>query len=214
MRVRGAPEARGFSCTWFRRTVGGLLALLALAMASPIPDTARAEPAAPAPLRRLAAVPSTEKPTFTLPDLAGRPLKLEEQRGRVVLVHFFATWCEPCREELSSLARLVQGPRGTRIAVVAVNVAEVPVRVRRFFDGTPVSFPVVLDADRTVTRAWGVGILPTTFVLDHALQPRLFVEGDLDWPRPDILAALDSVSAVQPTEISTPTPGTSTGRSQ
>jgi|KBSSwiStaDraftv2_1062776.scaffolds.fasta_scaffold11028_7 thiol-disulfide isomerase/thioredoxin len=183
-------------------------------MASPLARTARGEPAATAPSRRLAAVPSTEKPTFTLPNLAGTPLKLEAQHGRVVLVHFFATWCAPCREELSSLARLVQGPRGKRIAVVAVNVAEVPVRVRCFFDGTPVSFPVVLDADRTVTRAWGVGILPTTFVLDPALQPRLFVEGDLDWSRPDILAALDSVSGVQPTEISTPTPGTSTGRSQ
>jgi thiol-disulfide isomerase/thioredoxin len=194
--------------------VGGLLALLALALTLPLHSAACAEPAAAAALRPLAAVPSTEKPTFTLPDLAGTPLKLEERRGHAVLVHFFATWCEPCREELSSLARLVQGPRGKRIAVVAVNVAEVPARVRRFFDGAPVSFPVVLDADRAVTRAWGVGILPTTFVLDPVLQATLFVEGDLDWSRPDILAALDSVSAVQPTEISTPTPGTSTGRSQ
>src|SRR5262245_6266625 len=177
----GAPEARGFSCTWFRRTAAGPLALLALVLASPLHSTARAEPTATAPLRRFAAVPSTEKLTFTLPDLAGAPFRLEEQRGHVVLVHFFATWCEPCREELSSLSRLVQEPRGKSIAVVAVNVAEVPVRVRRFFDGTPVGFPVVLDADRAVTRAWAVGILPTTFVLDPALQPRLFVEGDLDW---------------------------------
>jgi peroxiredoxin len=157
----------------------------------------------------LAAVPGIEKPPFTLPDLAGTPLKLEEQRGRVVLVHFFATWCEPCREELSSLARLVQGPRGRSIAVVAVNVAEVPVRVRRFFDGAPVSFPVVLDADRTVTRAWGVSLLPATFVLDPALQPRLFIEGHLDWSRLDILSALDAVGASE-----TPTPNTSIGRSQ
>jgi thiol-disulfide isomerase/thioredoxin len=209
MRARGAPEARGFSCTWFRRTAVGPLALLALALGSPLPSAARAEPAATAPSHRLAAVPSTERPTFTLPDLAGAPLKLEEQRGRVVLVHFFATWCEPCREELSSLWRLVQDPRGRRIAVVAVNVAEVPVRVRRFFDGAPVGFPVVLDADRAVTRAWGVGILPTTFVLDPALQPRLVVEGDLDWSRLDVLSALDAVGS---TEI--PTPNASIGRSQ
>jgi thiol-disulfide isomerase/thioredoxin len=210
MRARGAPEARGFSfsCTWFRRKVSGLLALLALATASPIPDTARAEPVA-APLRRLAAVPGPDKPRFTLPDLAGTPLKLEEQRGRVVLLHFFATWCEPCREELSSLSHLQQGPLGKRVIVLAVNVAEVPVRVLRFLDAAPVNFPVVLDTDRTVTRAWSVGVLPTTFVLDPDLRPKLFVEGDLDWSRPDVLAELDSVSAVQPTEISTPTPGSS-----
>jgi peroxiredoxin len=125
--------------------------------------------------------------------MAGMPLTLHEQRGRVVLVHFFATWCEPCREEMASLSRLVHGPHGKRIAVVAVSVAEVPVRVRRFLDTAPVSFPVVLDADRAVARAWGVDILPTTFVLDPALRPKLLVEGDLDWSRPDVLAVLMAI---------------------
>jgi peroxiredoxin len=147
------------------------------------------------PLRQLTAAPSIAKPTFTLPDLAGSPLKLEEQRGRVVLMHFFATWCEPCREELASLSRLLQGPLGKRVTVVAVDVAEVPARVRRFLDAAPVSFPVVLDADRAVTQAWDVGVLPTTFVLDPTLKPTLFVEGDLDWSHPEIATALDAVGA-------------------
>jgi hypothetical protein len=106
----------------------------------------------------------------------------------------------------------MQGPLGPRVAVVAVNVAEVPVRVRRFLDAAPVAFPVVLDADRAVTRAWGVGTLPTTVVLDKVLQPRLLVEGDLDWERPDVQAALDAVGAMPPTEP--PTTSTLTGRTQ
>jgi thiol-disulfide isomerase/thioredoxin len=134
-------------------------------------------------------------PSFALPDPSGSPLRLDDRAGRIVLVHFFATWCEPCREELASLSRLVESPLGTRVAVVAVNVAEVPARVRRFLDAANVRFPVALDTDRAVTRAWGVGILPTTFVLDQDLQPRLFVEGDLDWSRPDIVAALEALHA-------------------
>jgi thiol-disulfide isomerase/thioredoxin len=113
----------------------------------------------------------------------------------VVLVHFFATWCEPCRDELASLSRLIEGPLGKRVAVLAVNVAEVPLRVRRFLDSAPVSFPVALDADRTVTHAWGVDVLPTTFVLDRNLTTRLFVEGDIDWSRPDIVSALETLGA-------------------
>jgi thiol-disulfide isomerase/thioredoxin len=130
----------------------------------------------------------------------------------VVLVHFFATWCEPCRDELASLSRLVQGPLGQRVAVLAVDVAEVPTRVRRFLEAAPVAFPVALDADRAVARAWGVGVLPTTFVLDPTLQPKLFVEGDLDWSRPDILSALDAIDA--PGQAQPPSQHPATGSSQ
>jgi thiol-disulfide isomerase/thioredoxin len=207
MRIRGAPEARGFSIlrsdrATYRGRAFLLLTWATLAIAAIPHGAACAEASGGSPLRRLTVAPSTALPMFALPDLAGARLKLEEQRGRVVLLHFFATWCEPCRDELSSLSRLQQGPLGKRVVVVAVNVAEVPTRVRRFLNDAPVSFPVVFDTDRAVTRAWSVGVLPTTFVLDPTLQPKLFVEGDLDWSRPDVLSALDAIVAGVSSEAS------------
>ncbi len=148
-----------------------------------------------APQRELRPSADTAKPNFILQTVQEAPADLSRYAGRVVLVHFFATWCEPCREELASLNALVARRSGD-VSVLALNVAEVPARVRRFLETTAVDFPVLLDTDRAVTKAWGVSILPTTFILDRSLVRRLWVEGDLDWTRTDVLAALDEVGAV------------------
>ena len=145
--------------------------------------------------RQLETWTGESQPRFSLPDLNGAAQALAERQGRVVLVHFFATWCEPCRAELASLTQLVAQHKPEDVSVLAVNVAEVPVRVRRFLDTAPVNFPVVLDTDRAVAKAWGVSGLPTTFVLDPNLATRLFVEGDLDWARADIRAAIKQLGA-------------------
>ena len=182
-----APAGRGtkFSCSlggW-----RGFAAALLLLLATQAGANATAE-------RQLQIAPTDSKPSFVLPSLDGVHHDLREHAGRVVLVHFFATWCEPCREELASLSNLARAPGIEPPLILAINVAEVPGRVRRFLEGTPLDFPVLLDSDRTVTRAWGVYALPTTYVLDRSLTPRLVVEGDLDWTREDVVAALRRVA--------------------
>jgi peroxiredoxin len=201
MRDRSAPEARGTKRQTRCRPAEaiGLLLLLLCAYLSassiaPNYDIARAG-ATDAGARRLQPVLGRIKTAFALPDLDGVSHALEQQAGRVVLVHFFATWCEPCREELFSLTRLLERAGGVTVSVVGVNVAEPSTRVRSFLDVAPVNFPVLLDADRAVTKTLGVSILPTTFVLDRALAPRLFVEGDIDWTRADVLVSLEQIDA-------------------
>jgi peroxiredoxin len=122
-----------------------------------------------------------ERAAFVLPDLNGADVTLRSQHGSMVLVHFFATWCEPCRDELPALRRLVARSADIGVTVVAVSVAEVDERVRRFFETMPVNFPVLLDRDRAVAKAWEVSTLPTTFVLDRTLTPRLVAEGEFAW---------------------------------
>ena len=180
MDLSSAPAGRGISLSWL---LGGWLGLLALLVALPVHSSAASE-------RQLQAAPTDSKPNFVLPSLDGASYDLRQQAGRVVLVHFFATWCEPCRDELSSLSSLARIPGLEPPLILAINVAEVPGRVRRFLEGTGLDFPVLLDSDRAVTRAWGVYALPTTFVLDRSLAPRLMVEGDLDWTKEDVVAAL------------------------
>jgi thiol-disulfide isomerase/thioredoxin len=204
MRHKGAPEVRGSQPTTRRRLAGSLalpiLSLSALTISllfSPYGHV-EATTALEASQRELRLAANEAKPAFALSDLKGARQDLNERAGQVVLVHFFATWCEPCREELSSLSRLVRRQPGERLSILAVNVGEVPARVQRFLEATPVAFPVLLDADRAVTKAWGVSVLPTTFVLDRGRVARLFVEGDLDWLRPDVVAALESVGTENP----------------
>lgn len=123
--------------------------------------------------------------SFTLPDSVGTERALEAERGSVVLVHFFATWCEPCREELPALNRLTERANGA-VRVIAISVAEVDPRVRRFLETMPVKFPVLLDRDRSIAKAWNVSTLPTTVVLDSQLRAKLVVETDFAWDGIDL----------------------------
>jgi peroxiredoxin len=135
---------------------------------------------------------------FALTDASGSKLALSDLMGRSVVVHFFATWCEPCREELPALNRLVARADGRDLAVVAVSVAEAPVRVRRFLNETPVNFPILLDEDRAVAKSWGVDTLPTTIILDTGLKPRLSVEREYDWDRLDVTQLIQTLEEERP----------------
>lgn len=194
MVVNTAPAGRGFRIIrHLRHAAVRAAAAAAIAAAGLVPalplSAARADTTAPAPSAGLTAWAGAAPPSFSLDDLAGHRRDLRAFHGKVVLVHFFATWCEPCVAELAALQALARRTRD-RLAVLAVDVAEVDLRLRAFFEKHPVDFPVLLDRDRAVTRAWGVSSLPTTVVLDAALAPRLAVERDLDWSHPDILATL------------------------
>jgi len=144
------------------------------------------------------------QPSFTLPSIAGVDVSLGARRGGTVLVHFFATWCELCRNELPALARLSER---TSLKIIAISVAEPDIRVQRFLQSTPVGFPVLLDRDRAVAKAWQVETLPTTFVLDSQLSPRFVVEGDYSWDALD-QAKLNAAMAAQQHALTQNTEGT------
>jgi peroxiredoxin len=141
----------------------------------------------------LAALADSPQSSFALPSLDGPALELAQLRGRIVLIHFFATWCEPCRAEMASLRDLQARLDGRPVAIVPISVAEADGAVRRFFAGESLPFAVLLDRDRSVARAWGIHTLPSTVVLDRTLKPRFMAEGDVDWARPDVMKILSDL---------------------
>lgn len=171
MTDRLAPEFRGaqfgFPVTSLRLAV---LAAALLFPCAPFPGWAS----------DLRPFEGSAKPAFSLPDLAGNDVALDALRGRILLVHFFATWCEPCRQEIPALDRLSRRAK-PNAAIVAISVADNEMRLRQFFTQTPVGFPVLQDRDQAIAKSWNVSALPTTYVLGADQKPIFFVETDFPW---------------------------------
>ena len=125
-------------------------------------------------------------PALELRDLDGRPTSLAALRGKVVLVNFWATWCEPCVEEMPSLQRLRDRLGTARFEVLAVNHQEGEPRIRAFLRTVPVEFPIVRDTDGAVAQAWNARVFPATFVVDAQQTVRYAAVGALDWSAPGI----------------------------
>ncbi|MBX3588927.1 MAG: TlpA family protein disulfide reductase [Ramlibacter sp.] len=125
-------------------------------------------------------------PALALAGLDGQPWTLASLKGKVVVLNFWATWCEPCRAEMPSLEQLAQlHAAGGKLVVLAVNYQEHEARVRRFLEGTGLQLPVAMDRDGTAAKAWTRRIFPTTVIIDATGRPRFTVTGEYDWAAPD-----------------------------
>ena len=120
-------------------------------------------------------------PAFELKDLDGAPVTLADYRGKVVLLNFWATWCEPCRDEMPSMQQLKRKLAGRPFEVVAVNFAESEAKVRDYLRRFPVDFRIPLDRNSAARRDWGVKLLPTSFVIAADGSVRYVVVGEFNW---------------------------------
>ncbi|MBM4439133.1 MAG: TlpA family protein disulfide reductase [Candidatus Rokubacteria bacterium] len=172
MRVRlGGAGAAGY---------GAALALIAFLSGIGIGDrtgvrTAQADSARFVPWTR------AETPSLSLKDLNGAVHQLADYRGRVVLVNFWATWCEPCRDEMPSMQRLKETFAGQTFEVLAVNYGENPPRVREFVERERLRLVVLLDPGQETAKAWRVRVLPGSYLIGRDGRVRYSVIGELDW---------------------------------
>ncbi len=125
--------------------------------------------------------PGGATPPLELQDLAGKAHSLADYRGSVVLVNFWATWCEPCRAEMPSMDRLRTSLKGRPFEVLAVNLAEPVSRIQKYLDTMPLGFPVLRDRDSATAKAWKARLLPASYVIGRDGRIRYVAYGEVDW---------------------------------
>lgn len=104
-------------------------------------------------------------PDFTLDQLDGTPFTLSSTVGRPVIMNFWASWCDACKDEAPALAQVARSHQGQAV-VIGVNSQDLPGDARAFADNYGLDFPLPRDGDGDVYRRWGLTGMPETFVLD------------------------------------------------
>jgi thiol-disulfide isomerase/thioredoxin len=104
-------------------------------------------------------------PDFSLPDLTGQRLSLSTYRGKVVLLDFWATWCDPCREEIPHFVELQSKYRNQGLQIVGVSMDDGPEPVRDFYQHFNINYPVVMGNAKIGELYGGVLGLPIAFLI-------------------------------------------------
>jgi thiol-disulfide isomerase/thioredoxin len=134
------------------------------------------------------AMPEVDRvaPIFTLPTLAGEELQLDNYKGQVVLLNFWATWCEPCKRELPALEQAHQQYGTQGLVIIGVNLTDDELAqgrdaaaIQTFLTQFGVSYPIALDIEGEVANAYRIFPLPTSFFIDGTGRIRYVHIGEL-----------------------------------
>lgn len=117
-------------------------------------------------------------PPLRLSALDGKPWSLDQLRGKVVVVNFWASWCGPCVDELPVLNALARRDPA-RVAVVGVNYKEPLDSIERFAGAHPFAYPLLRDRSGAAFKAWTSGVMPTTILVDRQGHARWRSVGEI-----------------------------------
>lgn len=137
--------------------------------------------------------PDEKAPPLSGPALGGKTASLAGLSGKIVLVDFWATWCEPCQEEIPDLVKLRDRLKDRGFEILGVSMDEEGAKaVRRFVAKQPISYPVILNGGEQAPKGWDVPGLPTAYLIGRhgEVLKRWFGEKDMDDLERDVKTAL------------------------
>ena len=163
---------------------------LLIAMGPALPEKTSGGPISPLNTDK---VINSKAPDFTLKDLAGKNVSLSSFRGKVVLLNFWATWCPPCRDEMPSFNKLYHELNKRGLEIIAVSTDGSVSGVKSFVEKIKVDFPVLSDADRTISKQYRVFSMPTTFLIDKTGKIVDKFYGEYDWTEPETKGKIEKL---------------------
>jgi cytochrome c biogenesis protein CcmG, thiol:disulfide interchange protein DsbE len=136
----------------------------------------------------------TPAPDFTVQD-SDRKVTLSELRGKVVVLNFWATWCNPCIEEIPSLIEMQHRMKDKGVTVLAVSIDDDRDAYRRFLVNHGVDLLTVHDERHQSNALYGTFKFPETYIIDrNGIVRRKFI-GAVDWTRPEVVEFLSKLSS-------------------
>ena len=130
-------------------------------------------------------------PDLELPRIGGEgTLRLEDVRGQVVFLNFWATWCKPCEDEIPAMERLYRVLHPEGFELLAISVGEKPSVVREFCDRLGVTFPVLLDTEKQVASDWQTFAFPESLLVDRDGTVLERYVGPRNWDAPAYVARI------------------------
>ncbi|UUA72036.1 TlpA family protein disulfide reductase [Cellvibrio sp. QJXJ] len=116
-------------------------------------------------------------PDFTLPSSSGENVRLAEQRGQVVMLNFWASWCGPCRQEMPLLDEMSKRYSSAGFVLYGVNVEEDNTDAKKLIQQLGVTFPILYDAESKASSLYNVDAMPTTVLIDKKGEIRYVNRG-------------------------------------
>jgi len=154
-------------------------------------DTVPPMPVVPKGVLSIAAYPA---PPLELNDIDGNPFRLAQKKGRWAFVHFWASWCGPCRREMPAIQRMVEKLEASSLVFAIVNTAENEDTVFTFLGLLAPDIVPLMDLDGLVTEAWKPRGLPSTYLVDPAGIVRYQALGGRAWDEDEYLRFLTQLS--------------------
>lgn len=135
-----------------------------------------------------------QAPALVLKDLEGAATyNINDSKGRWVFVHFWASWCGPCRREMPLIQSIYAQFEQSRLKIVLINTAESEDVVFTFMGDVAPDLNPLLDLDGTVTERWQPRGLPATYLVDPAGKMRYVALGGRPWDKPEYLNFLNQL---------------------
>ncbi len=140
-------------------------------------------------------LPVTDRvaPPLVLADIDGGKFSLVEQKGKWVFVHFWASWCGPCRREIPAIQRLLETSKNKSLVFAIINTAESEDTIFNFLGVMAPDIVPLMDRDGLVTEAWKPRGLPSTYLVDPAGVIRYQALGGRPWDELEYMRFLDSL---------------------